>query len=102
MKTLLITLLMFNLAIAPGEGQETVTVLLSFDGYEEGVYYFTDEDENSYEFEEIESKASARFDLTDEKYKGKIFKVTYKVMTEIDELEEEYDSYVIVDLKLAE
>lgn len=81
---------------------ELYTVKATFDGYEEGTYYFTDEEENNYYFEAIEAEASKKYDLTDDEFIGKKFNVTYKINTEVDEFNEEVDTFVIVKLTLAE
>ena len=82
--------------------QGTATVKATFDGYTEGIYSFSEDDELLYEFQKIEDDASTKYDLTDDQYIGKIFNVTYTIETEVDDDDEEYLVYIIVDLKLVE
>lgn len=82
--------------------QDTTTITATFDYHDEGMYYFTEngEDEETYTFVKAEASVLKAYDLTDEKYEGKTFKVTYKTETEEDEFEEEYEVLVITKLEL--
>jgi len=103
MKTLGILLFVWITSIGSIEkDQETVTIQATFDGYTEGIYSFTENDELLYEFQKIEDAASTKYDLTEDQYIGKTFNVTYTIETEIDNDDEEYQVYSIVDLKLVE
>ena len=93
---------MFLSLIAYSEGyvdQESV-VYATYNGNDMGVYSFVDDDGETYDFSSIEITASQKYDLDSEEFIGKMFKVTYKVETDVDENDEEYDVYVIVDLEL--
>ncbi|MEZ4808965.1 MAG: hypothetical protein R2819_01280 [Allomuricauda sp.] len=79
--------------------QESV-VYATYDGYDSGVYSFIDDNGEMYDFSAIEETASQKYDLDSDEFIGKMFKVTYKIETDVDENEEEYDIYVIVDLEL--
>tara|TARA_R110002073_G_scaffold279026_1_gene442798 strand:- start:27370 stop:27678 length:309 start_codon:yes stop_codon:yes gene_type:complete len=102
MKTLFVVLIAIISQINLEKNQDTMTVKATFDGYEDGTYYFTDEEGATYEFQKIVAEASKKFNLTDEKFNEKVFNVTYKMDTELDENEEEYAIYTITDLKLIE
>ena len=103
MKTLFILLLVWITTMSSIErDQQTATIKATFDGYTEGVYSFTENDELLYEFQKIEDAASMKYDLTDDQYIGKNFNVTYTIETEVDNDDEEYQVYSIVDLKLDE
>ena len=102
MKTLFVDLIAIISQVNLEKHQDTMTVKATFDGYEDGTYYFTDEEGGTYEFQKIVAEASKKFNLTDEKFNEKVFNVTYKMETELDENEEEYAIYTIVDLKLIE
>ncbi len=97
MKTMLITL--FAL-ISLSTAVETETIIATYDGMEEGTYYFTDEDELVHSFDLVNDGVLANFDLTTEAYLGKTFKVTFDTLSEINEDDEEYDSHVITKLEL--
>ena len=82
--------------------QETETMKASFDGFEEGYYYFTDEDDNNFYFETINKEASEKYNLLEDEFIGESFEVTYIIETKTDENDNEYESYTIVKLKLIE
>lgn len=46
------------------KNQETLTIKARFDGHEEGFYYFTDMNDNSFFFEGLEAAAKEKFNLT--------------------------------------
>ena len=100
MKTLVIALFVLASMAFTEKTQENTTIKATFEGYEDGSYYFIDEDENSYDFQSVEKKAVEKYDLTDDDYKGKVFNVTYKMETKEEEEEESYIIYVIVDLEI--
>ncbi len=103
MKALFITLLTFISFVSIEANQDKTTITAIFDGYENDVYYFSaDGEEEFYEFQQINSVASKKYDLKDAKFKGKNFEVTYTTETELDEDDEEYTLFTIVDLKLNE
>ena len=96
MKTLItiVTLLSFVFI----KDQETRSIKATYDGYEEGFYYFTDTNDNSFFFEGEEAAATKKYNLTKKKYIGKKFNITYKVETTKGEYGEEYYASIIVDL----
>ncbi len=101
MKTLYILFVAFVSIMAVEKNQDKITVTATYDGYEEETYHFTDIDEISYEFQKVDSVASKKFDLQDAQYKGKKFDVTYILETDLDENDDEYSMYTILDLKLS-
>lgn len=102
MKTLFIAFLAFVSIIAVEKDQDKMIVNATFDGYEEATYYFSGTDEISYEFQKVDSVASTKYNLQDVQYKGKKFEVTYALETDLDENDDEYSIYTILDLKLIE
>jgi hypothetical protein len=50
----------------------------------------------------IDNSISDEYDLTNDSYKGKEFKVTYETVTEFDEFEEKIDVRTITKLELIE
>lgn len=80
--------------------QENLTIKATFNGYEEGFYYFTDTNDYSFFFEGEEASASEKYDLANNKYIGKTFNITYKVETTTGEYGEEYYASIIVQLVL--
>lgn len=82
--------------------KETKTVKAIFDGYVSGVYSFTDSNNEdlSYEFDTINQEVLKSFDLTDKKFVGKVFNITYEVETEIDETQDEYETWTVIKLEL--
>lgn len=82
--------------------EDTITIKATFDGFEEGVYYFTDEEDNSFSFETISKETLEKYNLLKEEFIGESFEVTYKIETKTDEYDDEYEAYAIVKLKLIE
>lgn len=82
------------------KGQEILSIKATFFGHEEGFYYFTDYNDNSFYFEGVEAAAKEKFDLTKKSFIYKKFNVTYKVETTKGEYGEEYYASIIVDLVL--
>lgn len=107
MKTLLIlvsvvtSLLVTNL-------QENKTVNATFNGAEDNVYYFTDQEDARHLFQGISEDALKKYDLNSEDFKSKKFKITYSIKTEVEEsmddseMAEEIETYYIIDLELVE
>ncbi|OGS74679.1 MAG: hypothetical protein A3F91_13150 [Flavobacteria bacterium RIFCSPLOWO2_12_FULL_35_11] len=100
MKTLITLVSLVSLFFA--KNQENLTIKATYDGYEEGFYYFTDENDYSFFFEGVEATASEKYDLTDKRFIGKTFDITYKVETTKGEYGEEYYASIIVDLVMEE
>ena len=82
------------------KGQETLSIKATFFGHEEGFYYFTDYNDNSFFFEGVEAAAKEKFDLTKESFIYKKFNITYRIETTKGEYGEEYYASIIVDLEL--
>lgn len=101
MKTIFLMFLSLATLLEVPTTQESI-VEATFNGYVEDLYDFTDADGSTYGFAEIEPSAAQKYDLDSTDSVGKLFRVTYKVDTAIDEDEEEYDILVIVDLKVLE
>ncbi|MFY0714880.1 hypothetical protein J1D01_14475 [Seonamhaeicola sp. NFXS20] len=96
---LLLAIISLNQSIV---NQDLETLKAVFDGYEDGTYYFTDseDEEKYYSFEKIDESILKTFDLKSEKYRGKSFKVTYKIETIKDEFDEDYEVWAIVKVAL--
>jgi hypothetical protein len=95
------TILLFALAMMSSviATKHTEELKLTYDGYEDGVYYFS-EDDNSYEFQNIEPKVLEKYDLKSEKYVGEKFNTTYKIEIKKDDDDEEYETWTILKLEL--
>lgn len=100
MKTLITLFILTSLAFA--KDQETLSIKATFFGHEEGFYYFTDFNDNSFFFEGVEAAASEKYNLTKKSFIGKKFNITYKVETTKGEYGEEYYASIIVDLVMIE
>ena len=74
----------------------------TYDGYEDGVYYFTDSNDEMREFQSVEKSVLEKFDLMSKTLENKMFLVTFKEIVEEDEGDEEYTTYSITALKLKE
>ncbi len=102
MKTLFISLLLVVTSLSKTLPQETETMTATFDGYEEGTYYFTDSDGYSNEFSHLSNAAKKVYDLTTDNFVGSIFQITYTSEIEIDDSDEEININTIVALKRME
>ncbi|KGK29333.1 MULTISPECIES: hypothetical protein [Cellulophaga] len=81
--------------------QDTLTVTATYEGVDDGVYYFSsEEDFNTYAFKEIEDAASSKYNMADRKLIGTDFEVTYTSEEFLDEENETYEVLTITDLKL--
>ena len=100
MKTLVMSLLLLIASLTTVPSQETETMTATFDGYEEGSYYFTDSDGYSTEFNQLSNEARKLYDLSTEEFVGSTFVITYTSESEVDDLDEEIAVTTIIDLKL--
>ncbi|WP_452226911.1 hypothetical protein [Lacinutrix cladophorae] len=98
MKTLLITLVTI-VSLSFSNIQDTSTVHATFDGIENEAYYFSDDEDTVHVFDTVSEEVTKTFDLTDEKYNGMKFKITYSTETIIDEMEDEIIMLTIVNLE---
>ena len=83
-------------------GQETESMAGTFNGYEDSIFNFTDTDGYSMEFNHISDEAKDMVDLTDDKYIGKLFQVTFTSESEIDDQDEEMTVNTITAIKMLE
>ena len=74
MKTIFMGLVSIFMLVNIGFNQEIKTLTATFDGYEEGVYYFTKEEIDFYDFEKINVEVLKKFDLKSKEYQNKKFK----------------------------
>lgn len=91
--------------VSIGQEQTNKTVTAKFDGYEDGIYTFSNGEDEVYDFERIDAEILKTFNLKTDKYVNKKFKVTYKeeVFKGNDgEEDEEYEIWTIVKLELVE
>ncbi len=78
---------------------EVKTITATFNSFEEEIYYFSNKDAE-YTFEEVAPEALKSYDLNDDKFIGKNFKVSYTEKELLDEFEEPYSVWVITKLVL--
>jgi len=102
MKTLFVLLFALTSMATSENIQETETTKTTFTEYADGIYYFTDADDYSIEFEHIKKEVLAKYDLSTDAFKGKLFVITYETDTETDEEGDDISTAIIVDLKLVE
>lgn len=87
-------------AFTKAPSAQEMIIEATYVGSEEGMYTFVDDDELEYEFSDIDVKAAEKYDLYSDEYVGKKFKIGYETDTEVDENDEEYRVYYIIDLEL--
>lgn len=102
MKTILLGLFSIVMFVSYGQEQENKTVTATFNGYEDGIYYFSDGEDGSYEFEKVDTEVLKAFNLKSEEFIDQQFKITYKEEKYEDEDGIEYETWVIVQLELIE
>ncbi|MDV7140873.1 hypothetical protein R3X28_18420 [Maribacter sp. TH_r10] len=102
MKTLFISLFLIVNGLGGAIVQESEKITATYEGFEDGTYYFTDNDGFSNEFQHVTEGVLESYDLTDEMYKGKLFIVTYISEVETDDLDEEITVNTITELKIKE
>lgn len=101
-KTIAISILFF-LSSLVSFSQEEITAILVYEGAEEGVYYFSsEEDFSTYAFTIVDEKATKKYVLTDRKLVGETFKVTYTSEDLLDEDNEPYQVLTLKDITLIE
>ncbi|MGB5666562.1 MAG: hypothetical protein WBM53_06930 [Maribacter sp.] len=84
------------------KSQETETIKATFTEYIDEIYYFTDSEGYTIEFNDVLNEVLVKYDLADEQFKGKLFIVTYETDTEMDEEGDDMATNTIIDLKLVE
>lgn len=97
MKTLMIAL---SLLLTDVYLQEVERTMATFDGFDDGTFFFIDEDGYNLEFDQIEEKLLKKFSLTTDRHKGKRFEISYTTETDFDDEDEEISVSKIVDLKM--
>ena len=102
MKTILLGLFSIVMFVSYGQEQENKTVTATFNGYEDGVYYFSDGEDESYEFKEVDTEVLKAFNLKNEKFIDQKFTITYREEKYEDEDGFEHETWVIVELELIE
>ncbi|WP_111684552.1 hypothetical protein [Winogradskyella tangerina] len=102
MKIFSIVILALVTIVSSDFKQETKLLTATYDGFEDGIFYFTDsvDEDETYEFEKIEDGVLKTFDLKDKKFEGKTFNISYTIETKTDETEDEYEIWTIVKLEL--
>ena len=102
MKSILIALFVTVTSLSIGYSQDVEKMDGTFVGLEDGMYVFTDNDGYKTEFNHISSTVSQKYDLTDAKYIGKQFIISFTVDTELDEDDEDIQVSTITDLLMPE
>ncbi|MHA7058521.1 hypothetical protein ACWGOQ_0014960 [Aquimarina sp. M1] len=102
MKSSLILLVTLYSFIGTKTEQNPIVIKATYEYSEDGIFYFTDYKGKKYEFRGIEDEPAIKYDLLEDNYKGEAFVITYKTETDVDESDEEFEIYIITDLKLVE
>ena len=76
------------------------TITATYDGVEDSTYYFTDDDRNTYSFQDIEQEVLESYDLSNEFLIGLKFQVSYRIEGSLNG--ETYETYIIVNLSVLE
>lgn len=80
--------------------QEAYTVKMAFEGLDDGVYYFSSEEDDfsTFSFESIDEKLAKKYNFSDRKLIGSSFKVTYEAEQLTNEDEEVYEVLTMKDI----
>lgn len=100
MKTILLGFFSLLVLVASLQTPNIKTITATYMGYEEGVYSFYDDDDNTYEFQKVEAEVLKSFNLKSEELLEKKFKITYKVQKEESDDEEAIEIWTISKLEL--
>ncbi len=97
-KTILISFFFLVTSFINNE-QDPVVIDIVYEGVDDGIYYFSeDQDFNTYAFNYIAEAASKKYDLSDKKFIGSRFRVTYETEQFMDEDNEPYEELTIKDI----
>jgi YHS domain-containing protein len=100
MKTLAISIFLI-LSSFLKTNQEATTIKATYEGVDDGVYYFSsEEDFNTYAFKNLEDAAGKKYNMGDRKLIGTDFEVTYTSEEFQDEENETFEVLTITDLLL--
>ncbi|TLP75469.1 hypothetical protein [Maribacter sp. ACAM166] len=102
MKSILVVLFVTFTSFGSVYSQDVEKMDGTYVGYEDGVYVFTDNDGYKAEFTNITNDVSQEYNLTDTKYIGKQFIISFTVDTEMDEDDEDIQVSTIVGLVMPE
>ena len=95
----MIILLTLVLSLSPMVQEQTITA--TYNGFEDDTYYFSGEDGNPYEFQDVDDSVWDSFDLLDASTVDRLYKVSYTIDEELDdETGDTYESYRITKLVL--
>lgn len=97
MKTLLIA---FSLVCSALTLQDVEKTTATYDGFDDGTFFFIDGEGYTLEFEQIDEKLLKKYDLRSEEFNGRNFEVSYTTETDMDDEDEELSVSKIVGLKL--
>ena len=78
MKTIFMGLFSICMLVNIGYSQETKTLTATFNGYEDGIYYFSEGEDDFYDFGKINAEVLKKFDLKSEEYHDKNLKLHTK------------------------
>ncbi|QWX84350.1 hypothetical protein H0I23_01470 [Cellulophaga sp. HaHaR_3_176] len=98
-KTFAISLVLFMTSFL-SPVQEQYTVKMAFEGLEDGVYYFSSEDDDfsTFSFDNIDKSLASKYNFSDRKLIGSSFEVTYEAEQLTNEDEEEYEVLTLKDI----
>jgi|TARA_R110002051_G_scaffold81751_2_gene145953 hypothetical protein len=103
MKTFIMVI--FSIAALPStqvEAQKTESIMATYMGSEEGIYYFS-QGEETIAFQEVDENVSEYYNLNDDSLKNQAFKVTYTFTEDMDKKSDEESTILtIVGLESAE
>lgn len=101
MKTLFVLFTIVSLAVGKNSNVP-VTMNATYDGFDDGFYYFTDDNEIGFYFDAINEESLRKYKLLDEDLIGESFRITYKIENKKDKNGKMYQSFIIIKLIIIE
>lgn len=100
MKTLAITIFALISFINVENQSNIKEITATFNGFENGIYTFSDANNELYYFNRIDDVVTEKFDLTGLDFEGDNFKISYKIELEDTDDDNKEIVHIIVGLEL--
>lgn len=100
MKTLAITIFALISFLNVENKADIKVITATFNGFENGIYTFSDANNELYYFNRIDDTVTEKFDLTGLDFEGDKFKISYKIELEDTEDDNKEIVHIIVGLEL--
>ena len=100
MKTFVLICMMTLFGVTNNSTVVSEEIAAKYQGFDGEFYTFTDSSNIPWEFDRIAPNVLETYDLSDDQYLNKRFKITYQILSELDENDDEVEVYQIQTLTL--